>query len=116
MCKRSVWHPGQLCFVQISSAFGLTSLQCFVSSLPVLPREASRGCEGSGDLTLRLHSPQLLPRFANLRETGGMTSERERGRLKEAQRGGVELFQAACELPLFDHYIIASHAAPAVHS
>lgn len=49
-------------------------------------------------------------------KTGGMTKGRERGRLKEAQRGGVELFQAACKLPLFDHYIIASHAAPAVHS
>lgn len=52
---------------------------------PVLPREASRGCEGSGDLALRLRSPQLLPRFANLRETGGMT----RGREREA-KGGAE--------------------------
>lgn len=36
---------------------------------------------------------------------------------EEAERGGVEQFQAACKLLLlFDHYIIASHAAPAVHS
>lgn len=42
--------------------------------------------------------------------------EGERQRLKEAQRGGVELFQVACILLPFDHYIIASHAAPAVHS
>lgn len=42
--------------------------------------------------------------------------ERERQRLKEAQRGGVELFQVACILLPFDHYIIASHAVPAVHS
>lgn len=35
---------------------------------------------------------------------------------KEAQRGGEEAFQAACTLLLFDHYIIASHAAPTVHS
>lgn len=42
--------------------------------------------------------------------------EREGGRPKEAQRGGVEPFQAACKLLPFDHYIIASHAALAVHS
>lgn len=47
---------------------------------------------------------QQLPGFANIREA------------KEAQRGGVEPIQAACKLLLFDHYIIASHAAPAVHS
>jgi len=35
---------------------------------------------------------------------------------KEAQSGGEEPLQAACTLLLFDHYIIASHAAPAVHS
>lgn len=40
----------------------------------------------------------------------------EKQEAKEAQRGGVEPFQAACKLLLFDHYIIASHAAPAVHS
>lgn len=37
-------------------------------------------------------------------------------RLQEAEGGGVELFQAACIRLAFDHYIIAAHAAPAVHS
>lgn len=64
----------------------------------------------SGALARRLLLQQLLPRYANLREDG------RNERREEAQRGGVELFQAACKLLLFDHYIIASHAAPAVHS
>ena len=42
--------------------------------------------------------------------------KREEREAKEAGGGGVEPFQAACKLLLFDHYIIASHAAPAVHS
>lgn len=89
--------------------FGLTI--CSISWASCSVCETSWGCKDSGDLTLRLRLLQQLPRFANLQETGGM-----RERLKEAQRGGVELFQAACKLLLFDHYIIASHAAPPVHS
>lgn len=42
--------------------------------------------------------------------------ERRGERLQKAQGGGVELFQAACILLPFDHYIIAAHAAPSVHS
>lgn len=56
------------------------------------------GFKDSGDLTLRLRLLQQLPRFTNPQETGGI---RERERLKEAQRGGVELFQAACKLLLW---------------
>lgn len=45
------------------------------------------------------------------------TGERLGGELlREARGGGVELFQAACIRLPFDHYIIAAHAAPAVHS
>lgn len=46
-----------------------------------------------------------------------LTQKRQQQReAKEAQRRGEEPFLAACTLPLFDHYIIASHAAPTVHS
>lgn len=84
---------------------------CSISWASLSVCATSWGCKDSGDLTVRLRLLQQLPRFANLREWGGT-----RERLKEARRGGVELSQAACKLLLFDHYIIASHAAPAVHS
>lgn len=64
------------------------------------------------NVTSRSISP--APLFG-VRGTAGPPLREPEGR-EEARGGGVELFQAACILLPFDHYIIAAHAAPAVHS
>lgn len=108
--KLSMWHLGQLYFVKFQ--IRLVWQSAAFRELPVL---FARRVEAAKTQVISRYGYGCCSSCLAL-----LTYERnrrnERERLKEAQRGGVELFQAACKLLLFDHYIIASHAAPAVHS